>query len=379
MIDEEDVPAIVLRDFLSSAKEELKSLKVDKPRSPASIRLILLECQQDVLERVVAKHNSELKKSYLPPVSVGQVEVALKDLREDELINLSREMNETARLVYAKLVLYSASRSVGEQRLQDQMKLTASGRMQRKDLMELFALCQAAVRLPLVKEHVMNGTQLFDDLDQDEGFKTAMPQKRLERIQRLFLVALGYDADFGTLEIKRIFLSPESSELTGDQELFENFGKTVSAQRALITHASVQDSLSKYSDVGSGGFTRVVAVDYSEKWVDSNGTVHDDSHGQTMEEHVEERQRQNLRVASQAAALQQKLLKELLAMEEEERKVRLAEADRASKDFIQEVMSKPPGPERIQALRSVDESTQRLLAMHKLWEAHVAASTRTES
>jgi hypothetical protein len=140
-----------------------------------------------------------------------------------------------------------------------------------------------------------------------------------------------------------------------------------------ITNANIEASKTNFSDLDKGGTTRVVGVEYSEKVLDSSGEVVDPSpsgQAMAMEEHTEEQQRQQLQVASQAAAMQQEILGELLAMSDVNRNKCLADAERASKDFLIRVMAKPPGPERIEILQSIDAPTQRLMVMHKLWEAN---------
>ena len=375
-----EVPTSLLKDFLASAKQEVESLlELDRePMSAPMIRGLLLERQNAVLEQVVADYNSNNKDAssslYL---TVPAVQKALQNIKnnedkeDDSLAKASQELNEAARLAYARLLLYAACRKQAQQSLRDQMALQASGSIQRKDLMDLLALCQTAVRLPLVQEHIAKGSPLFPDLEPTTAQKdpvaadTFPPQKRLERVQRLFLGEMGYDAEFGIQEIKRIFFNPtETNEFTGDTELAETFSKTMTAMQACLAEAVVQAS--KFSDVESGGVTRVVAVDYSEQ--DEHSV-----HGQTMAEQTEEQQRRQLRVASQAAALQQQILQEILSLPEEVRQTKLAEAERVSKDFLERVMKVPPGPERVQVLRSIDEPTQRLMAMHKLWETHVAS------
>ena len=133
--------------------------------------------------------------------------------------------------------------------------------MARKHLMELFALCQAAVKLPCVQNHVAKGTPLFAILNDNDSLpanntQSTAPQERLQHVQRLFLMELGYDADFGTQEIQRIFVEQQSETMSNDPELFQTFMDTVAAMNATISQAC----LSQFSDVDQGGVTRVVAV-----------------------------------------------------------------------------------------------------------------------
>jgi hypothetical protein len=358
-------PSSVVQNFLEDAIKEIKSLRLDRPSSTIEIRSILLEQQSSVLESVLVDYNDK----YTSHVTTAEVQEALKTIKDPSLSDLAQELNEVARLTYARLVLMSGCLQESQQTLKEKMSLKASGSIERKALMDLFALCQTAVRLPMVQEHLVKGGALFEGVVQAPV--PIIPQKRLERVQCMFLVALGYDPDFGTEEIKRIFLSQDTNEFAGDTELTDTFSSTVSTMHVAITNANIEASKTNFSDLDKGGTTRVVAVEYSEKVLDSSGKVVDPTpSGQSMEEHTEEQQRQQLHVASQAAAMQQEILGELLAMSESDRKKCLSDAERASKDFMIRVMAKPPGPERIEILQSIDAPTQRLMVMHKLWEAN---------
>ena len=84
---------------------------------------------------------------------------------------------------------------------------------------------------------------------------------------------------------------------------------------------------------------------------------------------------EHLKVASQAAALQDRLLQELLAMADGERQDTLRRAARASQDFLEGALQLPPGPQRIAYMRQVDPATQRLLLLHKLWQGRSGTTT----
>lgn len=385
----------VLQRYLESAKDDLESVLLESPLSPPLVRSLLLERQKATLERVVMEYNSQHKEESTSfSVTTDDVQGALRNIKEDDnnksLLEASRDLDETARLTYARLVLYSSCRRETEQQsLRDQiMTLKASGSMERKDLIDFFALCQTCVRLPFVMNHIAKGEPLFEDIvdqnnrsstDKDVDSVTTLPQHRLEHLQRLLLKEFGYDPHFGVEEVKRIFFSKESNEFTGDAELFDMCHKTTEKMQAVLSNANIQASMSSFSDLDKGGVTRVVAVDYSEKMVDASGNVIDEGpRREIMAEQTEEDQRQQLHVASKAAALQKEILGELLAMSKSDRNIKLAEAERVSNAFLRLVAEKPPGPQRIQVLRSIDEPTQRLLAMHKLWQGYVASNGGTE-
>lgn len=120
-------------------------------------------------------------------------------------------------------------------------------------------------------------------------------------------------------------------------------------------------------DTKEGGCTKVVSVKYSE--FDDDDPKHISS---VMEEHVEQQQMHELKVARQAASLQQSILGELLTMEEEEREQMLLKAKKSHDSFMEKASKVPIGPERVQFLRTVSEDTQQMLLMHKLWEKMLA-------
>ena len=134
------------------------------------------------------------------------------------------------------------------------------------------------------------------------------------------------------------------------------------------------------NDLSNGGNTRVVSVQYSEFEVDQYGNKIESKNNapeQTIDERqqvTEEDKKRQLRMASEAAVLQQAILGELLSMDESQRDHTLKEAAQASNEFMQQVMALPMGQERIDFLRSVDPETSRKLAMHKLWEGMLQAN-----
>ena len=167
------------------------------------------------------------------------------------------------------------------------------------------------------------------------------------------------------------------------------------------THATIFAEPVSSSD---DGVTKVVAVHYSEKLIDAEtgeelliitNNNHDgasprvetmvDAEREPQQSSMENptaatstatsdthRQHQ-LRLAQQASELQQEILGELLNLSDEERKAKLALAREASETLHQQLFTLPPGPERVAFLTSVDPTTQRLLAMYKLWEGVLAA------
>jgi hypothetical protein len=89
---------------------------------------------------------------------------------------------------------------------------------------------------------------------------------------------------------------------------------------------------------------------------------------------TEEEKKRQIRLASEAAMLQQEILGQLLNMSEHERNDQLQEAERVSEEFMKRAMQLPPGQERIDFLRSIDPHTSKQLAMHNLWKGTLDAN-----
>ena len=91
---------------------------------------------------------------------------------------------------------------------------------------------------------------------------------------------------------------------------------------------------------------------------------------------MEQEQKQQIRLASQASQLQQQLLEDLKSQPEDKRNQLLKQAKEAHDSVMSQLAAIPPGPERVQYLLSkVDPETSRLLSMHKLWMANLQESS----
>eukprot|EP00536_Pseudo-nitzschia_multiseries_P007635 jgi/Psemu1/305072/fgenesh1_kg.181_\ len=203
------------------------------------------------------------------------------------------------------------------------------------------------------------------------------PQSRLEYVQRLLAKGMGWDPVFVTSELRKIFVQKPKEV---DYDYYD--GEVMSLFQNCLQIRSKQD-MELMNDLGKGGSTRVVSVQYSEFEVDQNGKkIESSSQNNAPEGTVDEREeelseedkKQRLRLASEAAILQQTMLGELLSMSEEERTHTLNEAAETSKKFMEEVMALPPGQERIDFLTGMDPKTSRQLAMHKLWNGMLQAN-----
>jgi hypothetical protein len=130
------------------------------------------------------------------------------------------------------------------------------------------------------------------------------------------------------------------------------------------------------SDEQSGGVTRVVSVNYSEKTL-TDGVI-DHARGSNvapskvkMEEHEEDevQQHQDLKIAAKAASLQNSILEELESMDEQTRCEVLLKAKELHENVMSIVLSLDSGLERVQYLQTeISPEDQRLLLIHKLWE-----------
>lgn len=355
----------------------------------ADSRRCLLDKQKSILNRSVANYYNNNTGDVVSTITSYQVQARLSKLKDDptlssEVRESMERMDENARLALSRLVLYSECRDEQrEQHSNNGRNLQKEGVLDRSRLLEFTALCQAAIKLECVQKYLEDGSPLFDDLPPSspphEEQPTAMkfPQTRMEKIQRLLSKAVGWDPDFTTQEIRRIFFEPTSTEYSNDKEIMMMFHDLVAQMNTAITYATLKASKQQLSDQDQGGVTRVVSVNYSEVTHNHDNQPGGSASGAPRKKSIdpslsEEEQKRQIRLASEAARLQQVLLEELMNMCESERTLKLEEAKLASDTFLKEAMSLPAGAERIRFLQSIDSQTQQLLAMHKLWNGLLA-------
>lgn len=312
-------------------------------------------------------------------------------------------MNDAARLAFCRLVLYSESLHDSAEfsnSIPRSRDLISSGvSMKHSDLLEFCGMCQTAVRLDIVIQHLRKGVPLFENLvvaaeaAVSESRTLMFPHERLERIQRMFLRALGYDPDYGTREIKRMFYNG-TDESEYDEQLHATFSSMAQQMDAVLVEATAAASHDTFF-ANDDSVTRVVSVAYSEKLIDEvTGqeimTVHEDAvprpetmDGQQEDEDDspeliaaarEQNRRDEFALARQAAVLQQEILGELLSMRDEEREVKLRSAQETVNKVLHTAMQIPAGSERVSYITSLDPATQRLMAMQKLWDGMLAAN-----
>lgn len=362
-----DISSSLLIRFFEEAASSLSEYESDECLCSLPLqRKALLQVQLSCLARVVEEHNDD------DAITVEQVQDALKELSSQQNVDETvkeamNTMNDAARLAFCRLVLHDECRW---DVTQSPPRTLNDGHtpMLRQDLVEYAGLCNGVVRLGNVQEHLRNGTKLFDDIEP----KSPSPifcQKRLERIQQLLLRAVGFEIEFGKKEIERYYRG--NSDLL-DDELLQLLNQLSSNMTVAITNASIDTTATQaLSDQDKGGVTRVVSVSYSEKVVGSDGheisTTSAPARESIRQDEHDEQQLSQLKMAKQAASLEQTILNELMSLSEEEREAKLKLARQTHEEFVTRAMELPAGPERIAFLTSVDPEKQQLLLIHKLW------------
>jgi len=408
------IPSSLLISFFETARSRLDESEIENPTISTNIRRMLLGIQNTCLEKVVEEYNQQQQQQQQQQdsekrISTDDVRQVLPQLQlnpdtEESVKKAMTEMNEAARLAFCRLILYSeclrkyTQHNNNQNNKTDAPPLQTSGTFLRNDLLEFIGLCNTCVKLPNVLRHLSTGAPLFDDLIEDAlPPRTIFPHKRLEYIQRLIMQGVGYDPDFGSSEIKRIFFtrSGQSNLESNDPQLATLFGTLIANMNAAITNATVQATQNNlFSDHDIGGVTRVVSVNYSKHVIPGDDDDHDDNartdgtntaaaaasaacaaatgdapSTQSMEQQSDAKQRQQLLMAREAARAQQEMLGELLTMGDEEREARLEEGRRAAQELNDKLAQLTPGPERVALLQSIDMKTQRLIVMEKMWSS----------
>jgi len=358
-------------------------------------RCCVLDQQRIALREVTAKFQKD-NRDNSSVLSVDQVQERLAGLPSEqdlspELKVAMEDMNDAARVGLCKLVLHNEEKfgsTTPGRTLQDE------GQLERTKMMEYFVLCRSALKLEDVANFMSmtGGDLIFEKQNGDSSAKDdkpsslMFPQSRLEHVQRLLAKAIGWNPVFVTSELRKIFvIKPEDIDYDYyDSDVMVLFEQLVEEMKSAIQTASLRvqsrQDTQLLTDLGKGGNTRVVSVQYSEFDVDQHGNkIKSENNAPQMR--IDERQELNtedqkrqLRMASQAAVLQQSILGELLSMAEDQRNDALKDAAEESQKFMKECMALPMGQERINFLRSIDAETSRKLAMHKLWEGMLQAN-----
>mmetsp|Transcript_60260 Transcript_60260/g.67406 ORF Transcript_60260/g.67406 Transcript_60260/m.67406 type:complete len:460 (+) Transcript_60260:144-1523(+) len=390
---------------------------------------ILLETSETYGRKKQLQNNG----SHSITISVNQVQERLSQLKHES--NLSHglkiameDMDDAARIAICKLILHAEDEQQQQQSCHDKgdggeertmkpsssssgRKLQDEGRLDRNKLMEYFGLCQASLKLDcVVKFMAGETTSLFERKSNDNNinnndYKTAatvttimFPQSRHEYVQQLLAKSMGWDPGFVTSELRQIFVEKNKNSVDDDDDdgdeyynkevvlLFQQLVEKIMVAVRLASlriNKSQQDS-KLLNDLDKGGNTRVVSVQYSEFEISSDGTKKKSKTNApeqiSQEERIddesitEEEKKRQLRLASEAAMLQQTILGKLYNMDEHQRNNELKEAEEVSNEFMKQVMELSPGQERIDFLRRVDPVTSTQLAIHKLWNGVLKAN-----
>ena len=365
------------------------------PTSLEEHRSYLLKEQILALDDTVSKVSEERSDSitsrevqdHLRALGANQFSGITSDLDvQKTLKDHMNVMNEEARTAFARSVLWSEMRWMKQETKMDNgiidfietkrpLHKTGDGQeMDRKDLLEFCALCSAVVKLEEVEEHLKSGKDVFaSDAEFLIDDRSTAPQRILQ-LQRAMLCAIGFEPTFGGEELHRIMTSEGT-----DEEVEGALASYLMTIQVVAKKAMDGGNMNEgMTDKHEGGVTKIVSVKYSEKTMSRNANgkemiVGDDAptHAR-MEQQSEEQQKMQLKMAAQAASMQQKILDEFMSMSERDRNEQLTKARKAHDLFLQDAMALPPGPQRIEFLQNISSEQQKLLLIHKLWESRLS-------
>lgn len=399
-MEQEAVNEAVLLTFFRHATASLDRLpdvaanetSASPRQSIAEIRQTILSLQMKCLQTAVDQV-SESNRITTDRVTAAKLQALLRDCGRRPLDfsphirEAMEQLHQAARSALCRCVLHSELLSSGE----GPKQLRTSGRITEADVLEFCGLCSAAIRIPVVRQYLQEGTPLFASQPLSKPF--VFPQERLAHLQRLILRALGYDPDFGTREIQRLFFPPptftgqSASSVSPElQAAFRSMEQEMEQALREITAAISQHSILQAED----SVTRIVSVTYSEKIIDAvTGqeitTLQDDEcHHKHPEgapqpllmaeqlEHSNGRAQADL--AHKATQLEQEILGEILSLRDEVREECLRQAQLTVDEVLQRLASIPSPEARVTYMRSLDATTQRSMVMKKVWDDLVTAN-----
>lgn len=351
--------------------------------------------------------------------------ITTNSLQQASIRNCMNDMNQAARMAFARSVLYSEMIWLHTQEHYDEhsystctrssttydpskafvwpIDYTSSkrsyrrsvhdGAMDRNYIIEYCGLCSAILNLEEVKEYVETGQRIILDTDLimnedhydgkgDKGDKNhhhtrmtyVSAQHRILLLQQLMLCAIGFEPNYGGEEIRRFLSEEEEGEKEEeDVELRQQISTyLLSVQTAAQIALESSTPSVGLSDDAVGGVTRVVSVKYSEKTItgldgDQRGIAPSNA---IMEQHEENESHssQDFKLIAKAASLQSNILDDLDAMEEGKRIEELRKGRELHDKIMSIVLSLETGLERVQFLQDISPEEQRLLLIHKLWE-----------
>jgi hypothetical protein len=305
--------------------------------------------------------------------------------------------------------------------------------MKSSEVLEFCGLCSTAIRISDVIRYIQYGTPIFPNTlmdHHDDGIETSQtngrhkttsssssphfefPQQRLQHIQRLLLRAIGYDPDYGTQLIQEMFYDNRSNSLELDAHVvstFRNMEQCMEQTLMDITNNITKETFYGQSqtnienDNDCEDVTRIVAVTYSEKYIDANTgqeimTIPYEDHGEDwngapqslvminddtlklttttgLDERISATKpmiHSHEELVQKAALLQQEILGELLSMREEEREMKLIRVNAIVQNVMDHVSTLTQPNDRMLYLTHLDADTQRCMAMKKIWDKLLA-------
>lgn len=419
--DSKVMPTFLLIKFLKVATSKLSShpgrdiLKKWKSLQHVNNRIIdpvpdinhrkdILQIQLKSLKNTISAYNETNQRK----ISLDRAQLCLRELgaknlkgitgsdeEKEKLLSDMAEMNEAARLAFARSVLWAETEwekkilSNNQRGLIDgeiARKLCTSndgkGFMEKSTLVQFCGLMSSALRLEEVITYLRKGGTIFSkegkvDDSNDSKMKSS-PHNRITQIQNAMIRSIGYSSSFGLSEIRRMIAlmsdGQEKSSNNEDKEVYRVVENFLLTMRDASTKALHEPDLpnSDLSDKKEGGVTSVIGVKYSEKIMTPDGRItsleQDGTESAEMEHQSDARQRQALKVAKQTADIQHNVLKELLNMSEKERTDTLDKAKIINDNFLREAQQIASRTERIRFIQNVDEEKQKALIMHKVWE-----------
>lgn len=402
-----------VNDFL----KPLESNTCETYRVPISLSeqsTLLLQIQINILENILSRQDEYLSTTCMP-LTLQDVQDHLQRLGKNDFSHLTSDskeqeiltqkmkvMNETARMAFVRSVLYAEMTWLVSEEYYSEHESNGmimkdwpidyrksrrhfcrsikDGRMDRDLLLEYCGLCSTAVNLDTVQSYIETGRDMLAPHSEISCSTSSIHSKssaqhRILLLQQLMLCAIGFEPNYGGEELRHILQQGFDGAEVHDHELGEQISTYLLSMQTAAQNAMRSSQLIELSDEQSGGVTRVVSVNYSEKTL-TDGVIDHARGGNVapsnvkMEEHDddEKQQRQDLEVAAKAASLQTSILEELESMDEQTRREVLTKAREMNEKVMGVVLSLDSGLERVQYLQTeISAEDQRLLLIHKLW------------
>lgn len=386
------------------------------PISLSEQRRLLLQVQTNILENVISRQDDGVGDSSGMSLTLQDVQHHLRSIGENDCSHLTSNseeqeklikkmniMNETARMAFVRSVLYAemnwltteehyAEHDNNGLSMKDwpidyrnsrrkYRRSIKDGRMDRDLLLEYCGLCITAVNLGTVQSYIETGQDMFAShfklpCSKPSVNSKSSTQHRILLLQQLMLCAIGFEPNYGGEELRQILQQGFDGAEANDHELGEQISTYLLSMQTVAQKAMKSSELIGLSDEQSGGVTRVVSVNYSEKTL-TDGVIDHARGGNVapsnvkMEEHEDDetQQLQDLKIAAKAASLQHNILQELESMDVKTRTEVLAKAKELHEKVMGIVLSLDSGLERVQYLQTeISPEDQHLLLIHKLWE-----------